>query len=155
MTQSTSKLGAARPTPAKCEPVEMCWNGLQHSHSLPFSSVHSRWKSHSHDPSDLIPIPVPLPKFIPIPFHSHSRLTNKRHLSLNKCSKYRLSTVSKSQLASRDLTSFFVFSTRSGTCEDNEYDLVAHRWHQTGHIVHPSSPCSVSRPMGILSHVKK
>ena len=31
----------------------------------------------------LIPIPVSLPKFIPIPSHSHSRLTNERHLSLN------------------------------------------------------------------------
>jgi len=35
---------------------------------------------------------------------------------------------SKSQLASKptDLISSFVFSTRSGTCLANEYDLVAH-----------------------------
>ena len=47
----------------------------------------------------------------------------------------------KSQLTSRDLTSFFVFSTRSGTCLDNEYNLVAHRWLQTGHIVHRVHQC--------------
>jgi len=63
--------------------VEMCRNGLQHSHSLPFPSVHSHTQSHCHDASDLIPIPVPLPKFIPIPSHSHPRLTNERHLSPN------------------------------------------------------------------------
>jgi len=64
-----------------------------------------------------------------------------------KCSKCKHSTVlaSKSQLDSRDLTSFFVFSTRSGTCLANEYDLVAQGWHQTGHIVHRSSPVWVDR----------
>jgi len=40
--------------------------------------------------------------------------------------KHSVVLASKSQLASRDLTSFFVFSTRSGTCLANEYDLVAH-----------------------------
>jgi len=60
--------------------LEMCGNGLQHFRALPFPSVHS----HSCDASDLIPIPTPLPKFIPILSHSHSHLTNERHLSLNK-----------------------------------------------------------------------
>jgi len=59
--------------------VVMRGNGLQHSHSLPFPSVHS----HSHDASDLIPILVPLTKFIPIPSRFHSRPTNERHLLLN------------------------------------------------------------------------
>jgi len=87
------------------------------------------------------PIPIsPCPSPIPFPclrFHSHSD---------DKCSKYKYSTVlaSLSQLASRDLT-FFVFSTRPGTCLANEYDLVAHGWHQTGHIMHPSSPVWVDR----------
>ena len=35
----------------------------------------------------------------------------------------------------------------------NEYDLVAHEWHQTGHIVHPIKFTSVSRPTRILAHV--
>jgi len=30
--------------------LEMCGNGLQHSHSLPFPSVHSHSQSHSHEP---------------------------------------------------------------------------------------------------------
>ena len=63
--------------------LEMCGNGLQHSHCLPFPSVHSHSQSHSHHAYDLIPIPVPLPNFLPIPSHSHSRLTNEWHLSLN------------------------------------------------------------------------
>ena len=63
--------------------VEMCGNGLQHSNSLPFPSVHSHSQSHSHEASDLIPIPVLLPKFIPISSHSHSHPTNERHSSLN------------------------------------------------------------------------
>jgi len=46
----------------------------------------------------------------------------------------------KSQLASWDLTSFFVFSTRSGTRLANVYDLVADGWHQTGHFMHRHSP---------------
>ena len=64
-----------------------------------------------------------------------------------KCSKCKHSTVlaSKSQLDSRDLTSFFVSATRSGTCIANEYDLVAHGWHRSGHIVHRSSPVWVDR----------
>jgi len=69
-----------RPLAAKlCLRLEMCGNGLQHSQSLPFPSV----RSSSHDAYDLIPIPVPLPNFLPIPSHSHSRLTNEQHLSLN------------------------------------------------------------------------
>ena len=46
----------------------------------------------------------------------------------------------KSQLASWDLTSFFVFSTRSGTRLASVYDLVAHGWHQTGHFMYRRSP---------------
>jgi len=46
----------------------------------------------------------------------------------------------KSQLASWDLTSFFVFSTRSGARLANVYDLVADGWHQTGHFMHRHSP---------------
>jgi len=50
--------------------VEICENGLQHSHSLPFPWC-LRCNSHS----------CPLPKSIPIPSHSHSRLTHEQHLS--------------------------------------------------------------------------
>ena len=67
--------------------------------------------------------------------------------------KHSTVLASKSQLASRDLTSFFVSATRSGTCLANEYDLVAH-----GDIKLAMSCIqftSVSRPMGILAHMKK
>jgi len=74
--------------------LEMYRNVLQHPHSLPFPPAHS----HFHDSPDLIPIPISLPKFIPIPCHSHSRLTDERHLSVNnqtliysKCKHYQLS----------------------------------------------------------------
>ena len=55
--------------------IEMCGNGLQHSHSVPFPSVHSHFQSHSHDASDLVTIPAPLPTFIPILSLSHQLIS--------------------------------------------------------------------------------
>ena len=99
--------------------------------------------SHSY----ISPFPFPIPWCLR--FNSRSRYRNlfpffpipvwlmndiiAEYSSDDKCSKCKHATVlaSKSRLVSRDLTSFFVFSTRSGTCEDNEYDLAAHGGHQT------------------------